>query len=256
MAFSAEDVLKEYDRRRRMEALLLSLYYPNDRKLLDYKEWSPPRVQVECPKAPVEWNNPPSEKGLIVGHFSGIKYKGEKAQASEVDVNKMCCWVSKFKDAMRRYQGIQTCKIPGKVLSDLDAKIKAYNLTVEGVEGFVRYSRVTKQHVAAFLKELRHSKQYENVNLIHYILTDKRVDIQHLEKDLVKDFKALVESAHRMRQGHMINVKYILYQLLKKHGHGPDGPDILTVKTGSKGVLYDDSFRKIYTDLGWKFTPL
>nr|WHA35528.1 putative replicating factor [Micropterus salmoides ranavirus]WHA35633.1 putative replicating factor [Siniperca chuatsi ranavirus] len=242
----------DLDKLSAAQELLLTLYEEADKKLLDYKTWKPPRRGVH--KRVSQPTSEDSAKLAVTGYFSGLEYPRDNLSTNPVNVNKMCCWVNKFKDCLRKYQALQSCKISNSVLSELDAKFTSYNLTVPGAEGFVRYGKITKQHVATLLKELRYSKHYENVNLIYYILTDKRVNVQHLEKDLIKDFKLLVQAAYRCKQEHMINVKYMLYQLLRKHGNEPDRPDMLTVKTGNKGSLYDDSFRKIYSHLGWPFT--
>ncbi|AAS18131.1 putative replication factor [Singapore grouper iridovirus] len=231
--------------------LLLSLY-GDERKLLDYKTWTPPKP-VDAATRPCKIVK---QMGVLKGHFSEMDFKVLEENKRKIDVHKQCGWISKFKDAIRRYQGRQSCKIPNKVLDDLDRKLAAYNLLVEGVEGFVRYAKVTKHHVAIFLKELKHSKQYDNVNLIYYILTDKRDDVSYLERQLTEDFKILLAAATEHKLEHLINVKYSLYQLLKKHGHSPDRPDVLTVKASSKGNLYDDVYRKLYDHLGWEFTAL
>ena len=57
-----------------------------------------------------------------------------------------------------------------------------------------RFNNITKDHIHLFLKELEYTKHYENVNLIHYNITDKKPDdISHLEDKLLHDFDLLTD---------------------------------------------------------------
>jgi hypothetical protein len=170
-----------------------------------------------------------------------------------------------FQDCIKQYQGKQNCRVPEKVYQDLEQKFKGYRVLIESSNPQIRYSKVTRNHILVFLKELKHIKHYENVNLIYYTLTNKRFDdITYLEDQLMDDFKKLIvlyDSLHgkdrpaELDRKNFMNVQYLLFQLLKRHGHKCKIEDFTIVKTIDRKLFHDNICKNLFDILNWNFTP-
>lgn len=171
-----------------------------------------------------------------------------------------------FQDCIKQYQGKQNCKIPDKLYKDLDEKFKSYRLLVENTSvDAVKYSNITKDHIIMFLKELKYTKHYENINMIYHTLTGKQVDnIDYLEHKLVDDFRKLVtlyDSLHgkdkpdELNRKNFMNVQYVLYQLLRRHQHPCKIDDFTILKTVDRKLFHDKICSNLFEKLGWNFTP-
>ena len=187
-----------------------------------------------------------------------------------------------FQDCIKQYQGKQNCKIPDQLYIDLDQKFQAYRLIINTntfqehdekkneqlgyrEDRLIRYSKITRNHIMIFLKELKYTKHYENVNLIYFTLTNKRVDdISHLEEQLIEDFKELVslydelhgkDKEEELDRKNFMNVQYLLFQLLRRHNHPCKIEDFTILKTIDRKLFHDTICRNLFNKLGWKFTP-
>lgn len=172
-----------------------------------------------------------------------------------------------FQDCIKQYQGKQNCKIPEQVLKDLETKFLAYRLLLtDGETQQIKYSKITCNFIMIFLKELKYTKQYENVNLIYFILTNKRVDdISHLEEQLVEDFKELAflydeihgkDKEEELQRKNFLNAQYLLFQLLRRHGHPCKKENFAILKTVDRKKSHDDICKNLFNKLGWKHTPI
>lgn len=167
-----------------------------------------------------------------------------------------------FQDSIKQYQGKQNCKVPQAVFDHLEAQFIAYRLLNDSDDRRVRYSKITKQHILMFLKE--YPKQYENVNVIYTTLTGKSgEDIGHLEARLVEDFKELVtlydnlhskDKAEELDRKNFLNVQYILFQLLRRHGYPCKPEDFSMLKTTERKLFHDQVCSNLFSRLGWNFT--
>ena len=167
-----------------------------------------------------------------------------------------------FQDCIKQFQGKQNCKIPQVVYDHLDAQFAAYRLLNESEDKRVKYSRITKQHILMFLKEF--PKQYENVNVIYTTLTGKSGEnISHLETQLLEDFKELItlyDSLHskdkpeELDRKNFLNVQYILFQFLKRHGYPCNQEDFSMLKTTERKLFHDQVCSNLFAKLGWNFT--
>lgn len=170
-----------------------------------------------------------------------------------------------FQDCIKQFQGKQNCKIPDKLYADLDGKFKAYRLLIESDNVAVKYSKITPQHILMFLKELKYAKHYENVNAIYYVLTNKRVaDISHIEHKLMEDFKELIalydnlhskDKPEELNRKNFMNVQYILFQLLRRHGYPCKIEEFSILKTIDRKIFHDKICSNLFEKLGWNFTP-
>lgn len=165
-----------------------------------------------------------------------------------------------FQDCIKQYQGKQKCNIPSIVFTELDKKFEAYRLIVPGPD-IIRYSKICRNDIVMFLKELKLTKQYENVNKIYFIFTNKRIDdIDYLEDVLLDDFKQLIILYDKYRnvdinRKNFMNAQYILFQLLKRHNHPCRSENFSMLKTLDRKMFHDKICEFLFNILGWKFTP-
>lgn len=167
-----------------------------------------------------------------------------------------------FQDCIKQFQGKQNCKINQSVYDKLDEKLKAYRLLLDSDDKRIRYSKITKKHIQMFLKDT--PKHYENINVIYSTLTGKSgEDISHLEYQIVEDFKELVtlydnlhskDKPEELARKNFLNVQYILYQLLRRHGYPCNQEDFSMLKTTERKLFHDKVCSKLFSILGWNFT--
>lgn len=169
-----------------------------------------------------------------------------------------------FRDCINQYQGKQNSTILPKVYKDLEEQFEKHHLLVGGPNDpkEVRFSKITKEHVGMFLKDLNYTKHYENINLIHYNFTGiKPDDIGYLEDKLLEDFDMLTDLydkkyRHNVDRKNFINTQYVLYQLLTRHKHPCAKEDFTVLKTIDRKAFHDEVCSDCFSILGWNHTPL
>lgn len=169
-----------------------------------------------------------------------------------------------FRDCINQYQGKQNCNIDEKVYCELEAVLDQHHLLCgdKSTRKEVRFANITKDHILMFLKELEYAKHYENVNLIHYVLTGKKPDdISHLEEILLNDFGKLVDTydelfKNKVNRTNFISTQFVLYQLLQKHKHPCKQEDFIILKTNDRKAFHDDICRDLFAHLGWNYTSV
>lgn len=173
---------------------------------------------------------------------------------------------SHFRDCIKQYQGKQNCKIDKKILEDLDKKFKSNRLLILNTESnVIRYNKITRNYILIFLKELKYTKHYENVNYIYKLLTDKYIDdISHLEDILINQYKDLLSlydniygkgQPNQLDRKNFMNSQYLLYQLLRNNNHPCDINNFNMLKTNVRKIFHDNICKNLFNKLGWKFTP-
>jgi len=171
-----------------------------------------------------------------------------------------------FRDCINQFQGKQNCTIQPKVYADLEEQFRQHHLLVEPppdcsaeTAKHIKFSRIQKSHVLMFLKELKYSKHYENVNLIHLNLTGiKPDDISHLEEKLMADFDQLISVydknfKNKINRTNFISTHFVLYQLLQRHGYPCKKEDFIMLKTDDRKNFHNDVCKEIFMELGWNF---
>jgi hypothetical protein len=169
-----------------------------------------------------------------------------------------------FRDCINQYQGKQNCSIEQKVYDQLEDILARHHLLIgdKSEKKEIRFSKITKEHILMFLKELGFPKHYENVNLIHYNMTGKKPDdISHLEDKLLADFDILVETydkqfKHKVDRVNFISTQYVLYQLLQRYKHPCRKEDFVILKTMDRKSFHDTITKDLFDALGWNFVPL
>lgn len=168
-----------------------------------------------------------------------------------------------FRECINQYHGKQNVNIPNKIYEDLDKKFEFHGLLngTKDTPRKIRYSRITKKTILLFLKELGYSKHYENINLLFSVITDTPLDdISHLIEFILNDFDKLSELYDKKyadtNRKNFINTQYVLFQLLRKHGHNCDKEDFTNLKTVDRKFFHENMIKKLFQDLGWNYISI
>ena len=168
---------------------------------------------------------------------------------------------SHFKECINNYQGKISNEIPSQVFKDLEDKFKFHNLLLDSNDKKQKYQKISKKNIMVFLKELNYSKYYENLNYIYSEITgEKPDDLSGITQLLLKDFDILSElydeKFKNINRKNFINTQYVLYQLLKKHGHNCKKEDFITIKTNERKVFHEHIIKTLFEHLGWNYTSI
>jgi len=164
-----------------------------------------------------------------------------------------------FKDGINQYQGKQNSTVPQEVYDALEKAFRDHHL-LEGKEGDkkeIRFRKIKKKHIFMFLKELKMSKHYENVNLIYYNFTGRKPDdISYLKDKLLTDFELFMETydelfKDKIERTNFLNTQNVLYHLLCRHRHPCKRDDFAMLKTMDRQIFQDDIIRKCFEHRGW-----
>lgn len=171
-----------------------------------------------------------------------------------------------FKDCINQFQGKQQVNIKPQVYSDLIRQFELNHLLVgdKDTPKNIRFSNITKKHIHLFLKETKHSKHYEDINLIYHNITgNKTNDISHIERKLIQDFDLLTQTYDKhfknnktVERKSFINSQYVLYQLLLRHNYPCNKDDFNILKTTDRQNFHDEVCKELFKHLGWNFKCL
>ena len=150
-------------------------------------------------------------------------------------------------------------KLQGKQNTDPEVIQSVINVLLNAMEFHnLRSDTVTKQHLYMFLAEKNLSAHYENLNLLHRIITDKPCpDISAYEQKLLKDYdkqESALDKVYEMdTRKNSLNVYYKLYKLLQYNGYICRKDDFCLLKTKTKEDEHDEKMKKVWSILGWKW---
>lgn len=169
-----------------------------------------------------------------------------------------------FKDCINQYQGKQNSTVEEKVYLDLEDAFDRHHLLVgdKTTKKEIRFEKITCEHVFLFLKDLKYSKHYENVNLIHYNMTGKKPDdIGYLEHRLLDDFDRLTtlydkKFRKNIARKNFINTQYVLFQLLTRHKHPCQKEDFSMLKNVDRTTFHDEICKELFEELRWNHTAV
>ena len=143
-----------------------------------------------------------------------------------------------FIKAIQRYQGKQNCTIPDVVYENL-----------KDVEP-------TRENILRALKEFKLTRHYKNAHRIYHDLTGKFIDdIEHLERQLLSDYNDFIRVYHTLGidRKNFLNVQYVLYHLLRRHGHPCDARNFSLPRTDACKAFHNEIFTRVFHELGWEF---
>lgn len=192
-----------------------------------------------------------------------MKYNSSYNDIDRVNIASKYIYIRKvhFRDCINQYQGKQNNTVSKDVYRDLENEFFQHHLLVgnEDTPKEIRFANITKKHIHIFLKELNYSNHYENINLIHYVMTGiKPPDISHLEEQLLDDFNVLTElysTIKHIKRKSFINSQHVLYQLLRRHRFPCNKDDFIVLKTTDRKCFHDEITKELFETLGWNHEP-
>jgi hypothetical protein len=165
-----------------------------------------------------------------------------------------------FKECLNQYQSKPNQVVPPELFEDLYEQIRAHDLV--SVNEKNKYSKVSKEHVKMFMKELGYTKYYEEIKYIHHKITGKKNEnISHLEDKLLEDFNIITEMYDKIykndsgtKRKNFINIHCVLYQLLKRYKYPCKKEDFNVLKTLDRKAIHEDIISNIFYELGWNYS--
>ncbi len=169
---------------------------------------------------------------------------------------------SHFLSCINQFQGRHKSGIEPEVIDRIIRELDRYHL-VDHTQTVPteRYRNVTKEHIFLFVKELKMSKNYGDVNLIHHLITGSPLhDISHLTEKLLNDFEQFVAMHHRQfpndAERKNFNYQHLLYQLLRRHKYPCNPAEFNFLKTIERKAYHDGICRVVFETLGWNYSSL
>lgn len=169
---------------------------------------------------------------------------------------------SHFLNCINQYQGKHKTGIEPEIIQSIEAELERYNLvdhTKKTKRG--QYRNVSKEHIFLFVKELKLTKSYGDINLIHHLITGFPLnDISHLTEKLLQDFDQFVQMHHKQFPNEFerknFNYQHLLYQLLLRHKYPCNPAEFNFLKTIDRKYYHDEICRTIFENLGWNYSSL
>lgn len=169
---------------------------------------------------------------------------------------------SHFLNCINQYQGKHKSGIDQTTIDLIEKELDKYNLVDHSKKTKkAKYRNVTKEHIFLFVKELKLTKCYGDVNLIHHLITGYPLnDISHLTDKLLHDFDHFVQMHYKLfpneTERKNFNYQQLLYQLLLRHKYPCNPAEFNFLKTIDRKYYHDEICRKIFENLGWNYSSL
>lgn len=169
---------------------------------------------------------------------------------------------SHFLNCINQYQGKHKSGIEPDILQMIENELERYNLIDHSKRSRRgKYQNVTKEHIFLFVKELKLTKCYGDINLIHHLITGRPLnDISHLTEKLLQDFDQFVQQHHKQFPNEFerknFNYQHLLYQLLMRHKYPCNPAEFNFLKTIDRKYYHDEICRTIFENLGWNYSSL
>lgn len=169
---------------------------------------------------------------------------------------------SHFQNCINQYQGKHKTGIEPDIIKSIENELEKYNLFDKSKKTKkARCRNITKEHIFLFVKELKLTKCYGDINLIHHIITDYPLnDISHLTEKLLQDFEQFVQMHNKFfpddSERKNFNYQHLLYQLLIRHKYPCNPNEFNFLKTIDRKYYHDETCRIIFENLGWNYSSL
>lgn len=169
---------------------------------------------------------------------------------------------SHFLNCINQYQGKHKTGIDQSTIEQIEKEIEKYNLVDHSKKTRkAKYCNITKEHIFLFVKELKLTKCYGDINLIHHLITGHPLnDISHLTDKLLQDFDQFVQMHHKLfpneTERKNFNYQQLLYQLLLRHKYPCNPAEFNFLKTIDRKYYHDEICRTIFENLGWNYSSL
>lgn len=190
-------------------------------------------------------------------------FKSSYRDSSRINISSKYLYDRKihFRDCIKQFQAQQSCNIEPDVYTLLEREFEKNKLLNNSDSREIKYSRVTKNHIVMFLKIIKYTKHYENVHLIHHVITgQKSNDISHIENKLISDFDKLSNLYDQLfgdiERKSFINTQYVLFQLLQHNGYDCKKEDFLILKTLDKKQFHNNICQELFNKLNWNMVRI
>lgn len=168
---------------------------------------------------------------------------------------------SHFLNCINQYQGKHKSGIKPEIINMIKKELEKYDLVDHSKKTKrAKYRNVSKEHIFIFVKELKLTKCYGDVNLIHHLITGTELNnISHLTEKLLQDFDQFVQIHHKKfpndsTERKNFNYQHLLYQLLLRHKYPCNPSEFNFLKTIDRKYYHDEVCRVIFEHLGWNYS--
>jgi len=155
--------------------------------------------------------------------------------------------INNFKLAIKKYGGKENVEIPDSVIQKIKQSMAHLHIQPD---------QITKDQLYTILSQNKLSKYYENINLIHYLITDKPPpNIDEYEPELLRLFEQMEAAYEKLKDPgriNSLNVIYKLFRLLQIAGYKCKLSDFYTLKTDSKLKEHNEKFEEIRKLCDWQ----
>lgn len=154
-----------------------------------------------------------------------------------------------IKEHFYKFQGKQKTIIPEDLYKNLKTCIKEMGLDIK---------LVTERQLLIFMKQYGFSKYYEDINKIHYEITQKPLpDLAYLQDEVFKDIDAITNIYPEIKKPgrkNFINSQLTICMLLRRHGYNCSIRDFHSLRTVKHLKDHLEIYHKCEDRLGWKRT--
>lgn len=171
--------------------------------------------------------------------------------------------VSTFTDIISRFQGSKHKQITDKLLEDvsnylhsngfINRSYKEIDFKNDEIRKEI-FKNLTKAQLRKTLRETKNSAYYSDLNyLFSYLTGTDMIDISHIEKKLIEDYKKLYDEFRMTRVGkrNMRKGYFMLYKLLQRRGFNCSRRDFLITRTQDKLNEYEAEYQRLAGAIGW-----
>lgn len=163
-----------------------------------------------------------------------------------------------FRDCIAQFQAKQNASVPLSVYVRLEEWFDLHHQLVgdSSTEKVVRFSNVSKYRLHKALGELGFNTHYENLHLIHHVLTGVPAnDITHLEDRLMENFHSFVDKFDEifpdLPRKSFLSSHWLLYVFLLRLGYKCGEDDFKILKTLDRKKFHNQTTKTVFAELGW-----
>ena len=157
-----------------------------------------------------------------------------------------------FYDCMIQFQGKQPAHLSQELMERL-TRLYLHNK---------KY--MTKFNIMKWLKDMNETSHYEDIHLIYSLLLGEPApNLDAIEQQLLADFDLFLTEYTKIINKHdqkvrknFINIQYVLFQLLKRHGFPCKAADFILPRTLEIRKTYDAICAEIFAQLKWNHTAI
>jgi hypothetical protein len=163
-----------------------------------------------------------------------------------------------FRDCIAQFQAKQNSSVHHDVYKNLEDWLDLHHQLVgdASTPKQVRFAKVTKYRLHKALGELGYNAHYENLHLIHHVLTGVPAnDITHLEDRLLENFHSFVDKFDEifpdLPRKSFLSSHWLLYVFLLRLKYKCREDDFKILKTLDRKKFHNQTTKAVFAELGW-----